>query len=779
MSMKPEKTYWKGIDEREESPEFQAIREEEFAVPPPQELETFPADLESSVSRRGFLKAAGFSLAGTTLAACSRSPAEQVIPLLEGSEQGIPGKAYWYASTCHGCSAGCGTLVKKRDGRPIKIEGNPEHPLSRGGLCAVGQASVLGLYDSHRLSQPLASGRAISWEELDETLRRRLEALHSGVYLLTSSLTSPSLRELAQRFLIPFPESGQVEYDAFSYSAILDAHQRTHGRRLLPHYRFDRARVIVSFDADFLGTWVSPVEFTRDYTQGRRPEEGEKGFSHHIQLEGRMSLTGTNADRRIPASPHEVAAWLLGLAEELARRSGVAVPGLEGTRRAPFDGGLVRELAERLWEKRGESLLVCGTNDLGLQTLVNFSNHLLGNYGKTLLIDRPSLQWRGSDREVMDLVDKMHRGEVEALLVAGANPAYSLPASLDFAQALKNVPLTVTISQHLDETAALTEYVCPLQHPLESWSDSEPVAGLLSLSQPMLAPFGECRSLGECLAAWMGEPRDGLESLKDYWQREVFSRQTAVASLQEFWNRSVHDGFARVESPDQVAAECRSQEPITLTGSDAPSEDEFDLVLYEKVSLRDGQHAHNPWLQELPDPVTKAVWDNYLSVAPAVAQRLNVKEGDRVRVTAEGLGLEVPVQIQPGQHEQVVALAVGYGRKGTERFFGIGPRWLQGKPTVAEGEKVGQNTYPLASPQGDQIAFRNRVTLAPTGERSPLALTQTHHTITVPEELGGSQRHMVREASLADFLEDPAAGNLFDHAELQLWDDDHVYTGHH
>jgi molybdopterin-containing oxidoreductase family iron-sulfur binding subunit len=776
--MEKPKRYWKGLEEKENTAAFRETLESEFPKPP-EEGEPWPGEgiPEASVSRRSFLKAAGFSLAGGTLASCSRAPVEKAIPLLNRPEQMIPGRAYWYASTCQGCSAGCGILTKNRDGRPIKIEGNPEHSLSKGGLCAVGQAMVLGLYDSQRLQTPLIDGESQSWADLDAAVMGGLDSLGDGVYFLTATVTSLTDRALINRFLDRFEGARHIEYDPVSYSAILDAHQQTHGQRRLPHYRFDLAQVIVSFDADFLGTWISPVEFTKGYSSGRTLEGESPQLSHHVQLEGRMSLTGANADRKIKVSPDQLFAWLAALAEKLADRLEVDAP-LAGSFTADIGEEILDEIVERLLEARGNGLVVSGSNDLATQRLVNFVNHLLGNYGTTLDLDRPSFQCNGNDQEVFELLTKMEAGEVKALLIAGVNPVYSLPNADQFTQALRSIPTTVVFAEQLDETAQEARYVCPLHHPLESWNDQELVSGVISVSQPVLSPMGQTRSLRQCLSTWMGQQATDLEMLRSSWRDEVFPRQSGAGSFEEFWNQSVHDGYAQVQ-PRPLPAATFQFDASEQTAPAALDGEDYALVLYQKVSMRDGRHAHNPWLQELPDPMTKVVWDNYACIAPAVAERLNLREGDLVRVVGRNASLELPVQIQPGQHEEVVAIALGYGRKGTDRFSDIGPSWLQSEVTVREGETVGKNAFLYARQEGQNMSFVGAVSLEPTGRGTGLAITQTHHTVTVPEKLGGAHRHMVRETTLEAYLEDPASGNHFEHEMLQLWAQDYVYTGHH
>lgn len=782
MSDKQKKRYWKSLEERENTPQFQKETENEFPEPlPPGELSIDPLFQESGFSRRSFLKAAGFSLAGAILTSCARAPVEKAIPLLNAPQDIVPGKAYWYASTCAGCQAGCGILVKTRDGRPIKIEGNPQHPLSGGGVCAVGQAMVLSLYDSRRLQNPLRDGQPVSWQELDNEVTSRLNQLGSDVYFLTGTVTSPSTRAMIKRFLKRFPGGSHVEYDAVSYSAILDAHQQTHGRRVLPRYRFDRAEIIVSFDADFLGTWISPVEFTKAYTAGRTLEGNPPRLSYHLQLEGRMSLTGSNADRRIKVTPTESAAILTEVARQIARKAGFAdVPVLQGENPLDVDAEVVNDIAHSLWQAKGKSLLICGQNDIALQRLVNFVNHALGNYGKTVDISQPSYQWRGSDRAVIELVEKMQAGQVKALFIADANPAYNLPGAGQFIEALKKVPLTVTFSDQPDETAEHSKFVCPLNHPLESWNDAEIAEGIFSLTQPTIPLLGDTRSLRECLSHWLGNALPDREILKAYWEKHIFPQQAEVQSFQKFWDQSVHDGFARIRPKPEAIPSFNFSVVAAPKLNGVTPENKFTLLLYQKIAMLDGRHAPNPWLQELPDPVTKVTWDNYAGLSPATARKLGLNEGDIIRVSDGENSVELPVQIQPGQHDRIVAIALGYGRKGTERFTQLGPNWIERRvDKESKGQPVGKNAFPFARNIGSTVSFINSVTLTKTGRVSPLALTQTHHTITVPEKLGGKARNMVRETSLGEYIKDPQSGNHYEHPVLQLWEKDFVYEGHH
>ncbi len=335
-------------------------------------------------NRRQFLEAAGFTMSLAAISGCGRAPTEVALPFAVQPEAVIPGRTQSYAATCGGCSAGCGLLVGVRDGRPLKMEGMAEHPLSRGGLCSVGQALPLGLYDSQRLTHPLAAGKAADWESVDTAIAEKLaqSADQGAVVVVTSSVISPTLQTIIDAFLERFSDGRHVTLDAVSCSAILAAHEQTHGRRLLPRYRFDRAGVIVSFGADFLGTWISPVEHAIAWRHGRVPAGSRPEMSYHVQLEGRMSLTGSNADRRYRLAEGDYVAVLSHLAIEFAGRANLPPPAGETAPASPLPRLDQANLAERLWAARGESLVVSDSQDIHAQLLVNYINFALGNYGR-------------------------------------------------------------------------------------------------------------------------------------------------------------------------------------------------------------------------------------------------------------------------------------------------------------------------------------------------------------------------------------------------------------
>lgn len=669
------------------------------------------------------------------------------------------------------------------------MEGLPEHPLSRGGLCAVGQSLPIGLYDSQRLAGPLQNGKPAEWKDVDQEIAQALDRVKSqskAVRIVTPTVTSPTLQAHIAAFVKQFSDGRHVVLDSTSNSAILEAHQQTHGARALPHYRFDRAATIVSFGADFLGTWISPVEFTAGWSTRRAPHANKPEMSCHVQFESRLSLTGSNADRRYAIHPTQQGPLVSRLAEIVATLAGKPLAEKPG---GDIDGKLdqpLAKLAERLWNERGKCLVVCDSQDVGVQRYVNYTNHLLGNYGATLDLERPSRQRFGNDREIEQLAEELNAGRVGALFVADVDLLHALANRTELADAVDRVPLTVSFAPRGDEFATRAKYLCPDHHPLESWYDAEPISGLISLGQPTLKPLGNTRAMLESLATWMGQPTTTLEALQTHWRDSVFPRRpsSASASFADFWDDALRSGFVEV-TPEPVKVgefDVTSLKPLLP----AAATDSFTLVLYNKVGMPDARHAHNPWLQELPDPVTKVTWGNYVCVSPADADKLQISDGDVIAISAgkDGPQLELPSLVQIGQHEGTLAVAMAYGVKGTDRFAKVGPQWIGANPTVADGGLVGANAAIFQEFRNSMLHYeRSGVTVAKTNKHRPLAVTQKYNSLELPANVaphGAESREVVEHTTLTAFAKDSHAGAAEHHGstETQLWPEDHPMTGH-
>ncbi len=734
--MHTELRFWKSVEElRADSQAPAGSGRDCFAG---QRAQTGPPP---TATRRDFLTLAGFSVAAAAISVCSRGRVQKAIPFANQPEELTPGVANWYATTCGGCTSGCSLLVKTRDGRPIKVEGNSESSLFGTGTCAVGQATVLSLYDDARLKGPVWHGQPTSWAEIDARIEERLAAAmagHKRVALLTRTVSGPATRKLIREWSSR-PGVEHVTYDPVSCTALREATRASFGVDAIPHYRFAVANVIVGIEADFLGTWLSPVEFTRDYASRRRPESGTL-MSRHIQFESGVSLTGSNADIRAAIAPSQQGLVALGLLRRIARKHGAT--GVPDSSEASLDRRALDTAAEDLWRNRGQSLVVSGAHDVPTQMLVHATNALLGNIGRTIDVDHPSLQKQGDDGAVMRLIEDMSRGNLDVLIVYGVNPAYDYPQADRFIAAMERVPLTVSFADRLDETAARAHAVCPDHHFLEAWGDAEPVTSFYSLAQPTIAPIFDTRAAQESLLQWLGHSPDFYAYLRGFWRETLYPKQDRYATFDDFWDHSLHDGVfvlpPRTVSEHQFvgdwseAATSVVREHAEVAAEESP--DHYEVHLYETVGLRDGAHANNPWLQELPDPVTKVTWGNYAAIAPTVASRLGIDSGDVVAIEKGPIRVEVPVHVQPGQSANTISLAVGYGRTRVGRV----------------GQGVGENVYPLAHViAGTRRYFRTGVKMTRTGRLEPLAATQTHHSM--------EGRTIVKQTTLAAFVESPSS----------------------
>jgi len=738
------------------------------------------ADSRWVIARRSFLQATGFTLAGTSLATlgllsgCAPAPVRRALPGIAGVPEQTPGIAQWYATVCGGCPAGCGALAKVRDGRPIKLEGLPGHPLSRGGLCAIGQAHLLELYDGHRLQDPQLAQKTVTWATLDSRITSELAGLRTGsgaVRILASGLTSPTLRATITRFLAGFTDGKLVEYDPVSVSAIRAAHQTTHGAPLLPTYRFERAQVVASFDADFLGTWLSPVAFTAGWKQRRRLEAASPQSSQIVQIESRMSLTGSKADSRIVVHPNEIPVVLGRLTHFVSRLAGALPTGLPSVSHA-LDAQW-RELAGLLWKHRGESLVVCGNNDLASQLAVNALNQMLANYGASVDIAQPCLAYNGSDAALLTLTQELERGDIAALILVDANPVYELPAIAPWKSLLAQVPLTISFAPYADETASLCRVVAPDHHPLEGWGDAEVQVGLIAIRQPAINPLYRTRSVLSSLQAWMGTPADDQATIRQYWTAHVQPYAAPLQNADTFWHSALATGFVKASA---TAPTPGSFFWPSMAGLGSKVSTELTLVCVPSNAVGSGKHALNPWLQELPDPLTKVTWDNVLTLSPAAAAAQGIQDGDVVRIDGAGDPITLPALIQRGQHDEVVTVSLGYGRAGTERFSAVGPRWIERREW--QDGAVGRNVATaIAAIDGRLQYSRNGIRITRTGAKHPLAKTQQQDQLETPRPwlpAGSAMRNHVQSTTLAQL---PAfAEHLHGehHPEGDMWPPDHA-----
>lgn len=680
--MSSNKKYWKSVEElNDNSSIVETLRNNEFAEPIP--VEEFLGDKESlsatSTSRRDFLKYVGFSTAAASLAACE-GPVIKSIPYVVQPEEIIPGVADYYATTMADGFDFANILIKTREGRPIKVENNIVDGVKLSANARV-HASVLSLYDSTRLKQPKIAKKAASWSDVDAKVKASLnDAKANGgqVVLLTGTMASPSTDKLIAEFIAKNPSAKHIVYDAVSESNALDAFQMAYGERALADYDFSKSEVIVSVGADFLGDWQGGG-FDSGYAKGRVPKNGK--MSKHIQLESNMSLSGANADKRIPLT-------ITDQKHALVKIYNIITGASVGTQKIAREEEVVKA-AQQLKSAGSKGVLVSGLDDLNAQLLVFAINNALKS--EAFNPSGARLTRKGDAKAVAQLVADMKAGNVHTLIMNGVNPVYTLAASKDFAEGLKKVKLSVAFSLKEDETAVLSTIAAPAPHYLESWGDVTISKGNYSIMQPTIRPLFDSRQFQEAILLWS----DNSTSYYDYLKAVGSSIASGTT-----WNKLVHDGVYATP----VTAVSGGNADYAKAASDlaqAKKLGEFELVLYTKTGMGDGQQANNPWLQEFPDPITRVSWDNYVTVSRADAEKLGVENynvangglnGSYVSIEVGGAKLEkVPVIIQPGQAVGTIGVALGYGRKESlkeEMQVGVNAYTLYAGSNANQGAKV-------------------------------------------------------------------------------------------
>ena len=769
--MASNKKYWKSeVELQEGNPIVEQIRQNEFPEEIPttdflQEEETLN---ESSTSRRDFLKYVGFSTAAASLAACE-GPVKQSIPYVVQPDRIVPGVANFYATTVADGFDFASVLVKTREGRPIFIKPNDRASLLGHGNARV-NASVLSLYDKNRLQGPVdRSGNAVEWDQIDRIVKAKLESMRGGsqqLVFLTQSYASPSMKRLVADFAAQYPFARHVVYDALSEDAALTAYQKMYGERALADYDLSQAELIVSFGADFLGDWQGGG-YEGGYTKGRIPHEGK--MSRHIQLESNMSLSGANADTRVPL---RTAQLKIALAKLYYKLNGSNMGGgIDSSIDAYVDA-----ITEEIRAKGSKAVVLCGIQDVDAQMVTLAINELIQS--AAFQADQPRYIREGNVNELNRLMADMKAGQVGMLITDGINPAYSLPNAEEFKELMAKVPMSISFSFLRDETAEVASYAAARSHYLESWGDVQMKKGHYSLMQPVIRELFDTRQFQNCLLSWMGSDQTYYEYVKNNWTETILQGAS--------WNQALQDGVFHAPTSEEIAAVPAgpaaeedttpgvSALTVSLRALQNAANPEQELILYSKSGMGDGQQANNPWLQEFPDPISRASWDNYLTVSKADAERMGIVNenvangglnGSYVTVKAGGETLEnVPAMIQPGQAEGTYGLALGYGRTSG----------------IQEEMQTGVNAFKLYK------AFDNVQEVSVSrqdGKLHEFACIQLHKTLM-------GRGDIIKEATLKEFnTEDSSVWNpvpqvSLDHTEVpatsvDLWESFDRSIGHH
>lgn len=678
-------------------------------------------------NRRSFLKIMGFSVSALPLTGCVKIPVRKAVPYLYKNDVTIVGVPTWYATTFGGYPV----LAKTREGRPIKIEGNKKSKITEGAANAQMQAAVISLYDSNRYRGPQIKGQQVEWEKFDEALKSRLqEVTQAGKSLVVIAPPSKSpsetrlLREFAQKL-----NATVIYYDSAQNHGLLEAAKESFGEAVFPEYNLEKADYILSFGADFLSTYGDDLGQTRGYIARRDPQHPD-GMSKHVQVESLMSMTGMNADYRFTRTLQEQRAFLMTIYSALMGESA------EGITISVDDKKLAQSIASDLKTAGSRAVILSDDKDKDAQVLVNKINAQLGALGNTVSFVKKNAVTYSNSQQLEEALNQMSRGEVGGVFFYNTNPVYNYSVDDRLTRALKAVPLTLSTAMAPDETSSLCEFVAPTNHIFESWGDLQVSSQEFATTQPLIQPLFGSRMAPETLMRLAQMEGSYDEYVKSYWQTSL----SGASNGTNFWNKALHDGVVQIDGQASALSASPGSASASLTGLKYKKYPKFSVQTYMKSAIRDGEMANNPFLHELPDPVTKATWDNYVMISPKFAAENGIKSGDMVELKAGGHAAKAPAIVQPGTANNTFGIALGYGRS------------VAGKV----GKGLGANAYKFVNDQ--------EATLSKTGEFKGLAQTQTHHSM--------EGRDIVRDGLYSDYLENKSVAN---HKKAKLV---HIYPEH-
>jgi MoCo/4Fe-4S cofactor protein with predicted Tat translocation signal len=709
--------YWRTLDELATTPEFRDLLEREFPLG--------ASEFTDPVSRRTFVRLMGASLALAGVTACTRQPAETIVPYVRQPESIVPGKPLYFATAAPLAGYATPVLVESHEGRPTKVEGNPDHPVNRGSTDVFAQASVLDLYDPDR-SQTLTYGVDIRpWGAFLTAIKAAVEAKRGvggeGIRLLTGSVTSPTLASQLSQLLAEFPAMEWHRFEPVGRDGAREGTRLAFGEYVDVHYRLSQAQVIVALDADLLGSGPNSLRHAREFAEGRRVTGGRREMNRLYAIEPTPSATGFAADHRLPAQAGAVGPFALSLA---------AAIGVSGAVAPPLSAELaawIEPLARDLQGHRGSSLVAVGDGQpAAVHAVAHAINQALGNPGRTVVYTEP-VEASPTDQlaSLRQLAADMGAGRVDTLIVLDSNPVYAAPADLKFDERLMGrVPLRIHFGLYRDETAAFCHWHIPAAHYLESWSDARAADGTVSLIQPLIAPLYGGRTIHEVVGAMVSRQagQSSHDIVRAYWQQRSGLQG---AAFDGFWRRSLHDGM--------VSNTAAAEKPVTArsvdAGAIARAGQDMEIVFRTDPTVFDGRFANNGWLQELPKPHTTLTWDNAALMSPATARRLGVAREDVVELAYRGRRVKAPVWVQPGQAPASITVHLGYGRTRAGRV----------------GSGAGFSAYALRTSVSPW--FESGLEVHRTGERVQLSASQNHQAM--------EGRAIVRSAAFEEFSERP------------------------
>ena len=717
---------------------------------------------KEKTGRRDFLKMLGFSVGAATVAAACKRPIRKSIPYQHTQDGVIPGIPNYYISTLTGNGDFNTVKVKTREGRPIMIEGHSTG-YSKGDVHLRSLGSLINLYDHTRIKGPKIEGKDASWSDLDQAVINHLKAAkkdNKEVVLLTGSEISPSIRAAYDELSQAYPNIRRIAYDAISYSGILEAHLEAFGLRAPREIYMEKADLLVSVGADFLGSWLNPSRFSADYSSRRKVSKAHSNMNRHIQIESVPSLAGSNADLRIPVMPSEEDQVIVQLYNAIAAAKGKA------TLSSSYKNDKVKEVAEELLATEEHSLVISGSNNKDAQLLVIAINEMLGNYGSVISSHITYQLKEGNDKEVMAMIDRMQREEVAGLIIDESNPIYNLGEA--FESAMAKVDFTVSMASRFHETSRKCIYVAPDHHWLESWGDALPTSNYIASTQPCISPLFDTRQRLESSLRWSGNALSAYEYIRKTWFDNFFSKQSKYSSTGAFWDSVIHDGGmdldlvqgdSSVNKGDVNAAGDRLSKVVSST---------MEVKFYEKPQVGDGAYCDNPWMQELADPITRISWDNYIVANPKWVEENNLLDNFKARtyqvatLSTENGSVVLPVVALPGTPYGAFGVCFGYGRQ----------------HTLNEAYERGASVYPLIQRDAASVEFFTGVNgVESKGEDYKIAIIQQHHGLT-HTTLGSDDesmftveqtRQVVKETTLDAYKEDPWSGNTIAGQRRDKW----------
>ena len=667
--------YWRSFEELYSKKEFLIDRDNEF-----KEGASASPDLSqmSTVSRRKFLALLGASAAFAGTACSDYHDKGEIVPYNKKPEEITLGKANYYASVCNGCSSACGVLIKTREGRPIKVDGNPDHPISKGKICSQGQASIMDLYDPDRLNSPLRKVQnrfeETDWQRVDEEIRTALNNINGKeIAIISNQITSPTENKVLNEFTTRYPTARVYSYEQFNDSIRNSAWKKCYGTDSFPLLKWNEAKLVLALDADFLGTDSNRIENARLFAEGR--DVMNKKFNRLYVVEGNLSLTGMNADYRLRLRPDAQYTFIMSVINELQKRdvisTNVNASGFPLSKMVE-DFGLSEKslnyLLIDLKKNKGKTIVYAGNHlPEEVHIAVNLLNEALGN---TKLYDtrntKVSVRSLSTLLDLNQLVSKLSSGNVGMIVHYGTNPVYNFPADLNYSEAIKNVENVITLTEIINESANLSNFILPHNHAFESWGDSKVRTGFYALQQPVIAPLYNTRQKESILMMWMNNDKSYSETLyHEYlmgnWKNNIYPTLNSILGFKTFWYGALHDGVAM--SKDKPNGLGSFNESVTKDlGKDRINKSGIVVHIKESYSVRDGRCANNGWLQESPHPVSKVTWDNYAAVSLTTANQIGVENNDMIELNINERNLSIPAFVQPGLADNFISIETGYGR---------------------------------------------------------------------------------------------------------------------